>query len=153
MNNSATGKARGQGYFVWQRLKRNRGAMLGLAFLCFMAVLMIGADFLFDYDEVVIKQTISERLQGPSAAHWFGTDESGRDILARVVHGARRSVLISAAAVLFATFVGGALGAIAGFLMGILCQHSPNLHRGPKSGTHHWIPRGQSQPPFHLTAH
>ena len=113
MNNSATGKARGQGYFVWQRLKRNRGAMLGLAFLCFMAVLMIGADFLFDYDEVVIKQTISERLQGPSAAHWFGTDESGRDILARVVHGARRSVLISAAAVLFATFVGGALGVTA----------------------------------------
>jgi len=120
MNNAVTGKARGQGYFVWQRLKRNKGAMFGLVFLCFMVVLMLAADFMFDYDEIVIKQTISERLQGPSATHWFGTDESGRDILARIVHGARRSVLISAAAVLFATFVGGALGAIAGFYGGKL---------------------------------
>ena len=116
--NTDTGKVRGQGYFVWQRLKKNKGAMIGLVFLCFMAVLMISADFLFDYEEVVIKQTISERKQGPSAEHWFGTDESGRDILARVVHGSRRSVLISVCAVLGATLVGGMLGAIAGFYGG-----------------------------------
>ena len=114
------GKARGQGYFVWQRLKRNRGAMVGLVFLAFLVVLMISADFLFDYDDVVIKQNVSERLQGPSAEHWFGTDESGRDILARVIHGARRSVLIAAVAVICATLVGGALGAIAGFFGGLL---------------------------------
>ena len=118
MKQTTTGKARGQGYFVWQRLKKNKGAMFGLAFLCFMALLMIFANVLFDYNEVVIKQVVAERKQWPSMAHWFGTDEAGRDILARVIHGARRSVLISVCAVLCATAVGGTLGAIAGFYGG-----------------------------------
>lgn len=118
MSSDITGKAHSQSYYVWQRLKTNKGAMIGLIFLCILLVLMISADFLFDYNEVVIKQKISERKQPPSKEHWFGTDESGRDILARVVHGSRRSVLISACAVLGATLVGGALGAVAGFYGG-----------------------------------
>ena len=120
MNNSTTGKAYGRGYFVWQRLKQNRGAMFGLAFLCFLVIMMLTADLMFDYNEVVIKQNIPERMQGPSMAHWFGTDESGRDILARVVHGTRYSVLISVFAVLGATVIGGTLGAISGFCGGKL---------------------------------
>ena len=112
-------KGHSQMYFVWQRLKRNRGAMIGLVFLAFLAVLMIFADVLFDYEAVAINQNISERLQPPSAKHWFGTDESGRDILARVIHGARRSVLIAAIAVIVASIIGGALGAISGFFGGL----------------------------------
>ena len=112
---SAIGKQRSPLYFTWQRLKKNRGAVLGLCFLCFLAVLLIFADFLFDYNDVVIKMNTPERLQWPSAAHWFGTDESGRDVLARVIHGGRRSVLIAAAAVTIGTVIGGTCGAISGF--------------------------------------
>jgi len=121
-NNNANveSKAHGQMYFVWQRLKRNRGAMVGLVFLAFLVLLMIFADVLFDYEAVAINQNISERLQAPSAKHWFGTDEAGRDILARVIHGARRSVLIAALAVIVAAAIGGALGAVSGFFGGIL---------------------------------
>ena len=116
---SITGKQHSQAYYTWLRLKRNKGAMVGLCFLIFLILLMIFADVIFDYRSEVIKQHIKERLQGPSAAHWFGTDESGRDILARIVHGARRSVLISIAAVTIATLIGGFFGAIAGYTNGI----------------------------------
>lgn len=116
---SITGKQHSQAYYTWLRLKRNKGAMVGLCFLIFLILLMIFADVIFDYRSEVIKQHIKERLQGPSAAHWFGTDESGRDILARIVHGARRSVLISIAAVMIATLIGGFFGAIAGYTNGI----------------------------------
>lgn len=112
------GKQRSPLYFTWQRLKKNRGALLGLTFLCFLAILLIFADVLFDYEEVVVKLNTKERLQYPSAEHWFGTDESGRDVLARVVHGGRWSVLISAAAVTLGTLLGGAAGAISGFYKG-----------------------------------
>lgn len=115
-----TGKQHSQGYYTWLRLKRNKGAMVGLCFLIFLILLMIFSDVLFDYKTEVIKQHIKERLQPPSSAHWFGTDESGRDILARIVHGARRSVLISMAAVSIATLIGGIFGAIAGYKGGIL---------------------------------
>lgn len=115
---NAIGKQRSPLYFTWQRLKRNKGAILGLCFLCFLAVLLIFADFLFDYNDVVIKMNTPERLQWPSAAHWFGTDESGRDVLARVIHGGRRSVLIAVAAVTTGTLIGGTCGAISGFYKG-----------------------------------
>lgn len=96
--------------------------MCGLVFLCFLAVLLLFADVLFDYEEVVIKLNTAERLQWPSAAHWFGTDESGRDVLARVVHGGRYSVLIALAAVTVGTVIGGACGAISGFYKGKLSE-------------------------------
>lgn len=112
-------KSRSQGYLVWERLKRNKGAMVGLVFLCFLLLVMIFADVLYDYEDKALKQNVAERLQAPSWSHPFGTDESGRDILARVIHGARRSVLIAAVAVICATAVGGALGAIAGYFGGI----------------------------------
>ena len=113
----ASNKPRGQGYLVWQRLKRHKGAMVGLVVLIFILLVVIFADVLYDYD-AVIKQNISERLQGPSWEHPFGTDEMGRDILARVVHGSRPSVLIGVASAIFSTVIGASLGAIAGFYGG-----------------------------------
>ena len=94
--------------------------MIGLVLLTIIILLTICADILFDYNEVAIKQNIEERLQSPSAEHWFGTDESGRDILARIIHGARCSVLISLASVGMSALVGGLLGAIAGYYGGLL---------------------------------
>ena len=65
-----------------------------------------------------LAQDIVNRLTGPSAAHWFGTDELGRDILARTVYGARTSLFSAAGAVLIASSVGVPIGLIAGFFGG-----------------------------------
>ena len=84
-------KARSQFSQVMHRLMKNKLAMLGLAILLFMIAIATGADFIADYETEVIGQNMAERLQGPSAEHWFGTDQFGRDVFARIVHGARIS--------------------------------------------------------------
>lgn len=58
---------------------------------------------------------VARRLEAPSAQFWFGTDESGRDVYARVIHGAGTTLGIVGAAIAIAGFVGGGLGALAGF--------------------------------------
>ena len=92
--------------------------MIGLGIVVFLVLISIFADFLFDYNTVVIKQNTAIRLQTPSAAHWLGTDEFGRDILARLVHGSRVSLSVGVVAVSIALLIGGSLGAIAGFYGG-----------------------------------
>ena len=108
-------KKRSQFVEVMWRLSRNRGAMLGLAFLILLLVLALSADLLFDYDTVVIQQNSAERLQFPNGEHWFGTDEYGRDILARMVHGSRLSLTVAVTSIVLALLVGGTLGAISGY--------------------------------------
>ncbi len=66
----------------------------------------------------MIKQNIPERLQHPSLAHPFGTDELGRDMLARIIHGGRMSLSISLVSVAFSLLIGGSLGAITGYFGG-----------------------------------
>jgi ABC-type dipeptide/oligopeptide/nickel transport system permease subunit len=65
-----------------------------------------------------LSQDLAATLEGPSAAHWFGTDELGRDILARVVYGARTSLLTAAGAVLLAASIGIPIGLVGGFFGG-----------------------------------
>ena len=114
----AAPKKRSQFEEVWRRLKKNKMAMIGLAIVVFLVLLAVFADFLFDYEQVVIKQNTAIRLQGPSAEHWFGTDEFGRDILARLIHGGRISLVVGVVAVAIALVLGGTLGAISGFFGG-----------------------------------
>lgn len=114
----AAPKKRSQAQEVWRRLKKNKMAMIGLAIVVILVLIAIFADFLFDYNDVVIKQNTAIRLQGPSAEHWLGTDEFGRDILARLVHGSRISLVVGVVAVSIALTVGGTLGALAGFYGG-----------------------------------
>ena len=114
----AAPKKRSQMQEVWRRLKKNRMAMIGLAIVAILVLIAIFADVLFDYNDVVIKQNTAIRLQGPSAEHWLGTDEFGRDILARLVHGSRISLVVGVVAVSIALTVGGTLGALAGFYGG-----------------------------------
>ena len=89
-----------------------------MIFLVFLILLAVFADLLFDYQTTCVDLNIAERLQWPSAEHWFGTDQFGRDLLARVVHGSRVSLSIGFIAVAFGLVVGGILGAIAGFFGG-----------------------------------
>lgn len=111
-------KKRGQFKEIWRRLKKNRMAMIGLGIVIFLVLISLLADVLFDYNEIVIKQDTAIRLQSPSAEHWLGTDEFGRDILARLVHGSRVSLSVGVIAVSIALLIGGTLGAAAGFYGG-----------------------------------
>ena len=108
-------KKKSQAAAVWRRLKKNKMAVLGLIILAIIIFFAVFADVFFDYETLVIQQNASLKLQPPSAEHWLGTDEVGRDILARIVHGARISLPVAFATIAIATVVGGLLGAIAGY--------------------------------------
>lgn len=120
VNSKDKKKKRGQWSEAWRMLKRNKMAMIGLGILVVLILLAIFADVIADYDDVVIKMNTSIRLQGPSKDHILGTDELGRDIFARIIHGARVSLQVGIIAVGIAILVGGTLGAIAGFYGGKL---------------------------------
>ncbi len=105
---------------VWKRLLRNKTAVMGLIVVCALIFLALIAPLMFDYEGVVIKQNIKERLQTPSSAHPFGTDEMGRDIFARVIYGGRNSLFISFIAVVISLSLGGVIGSIAGYFGGAI---------------------------------
>ncbi|MBU5311670.1 ABC transporter permease [Tissierella carlieri] len=113
-------KKRSQWSEVWRRLRKNKMAMLGLTIIVILILLALFADIIADYEEVAIKMNTSIRLQGPSKEHILGTDELGRDIFARMIHGARVSLKVGIIAVGIAIIIGGTLGAIAGFYGGKL---------------------------------
>ena len=93
---------------------RHWGAVLGGGYLLAMALAAVFATLLVD----PLAQDISVALEGPSAEHWFGADELGRDLLARVIYGARTSLLTAAGAVALAGAVGVPVGLAAGFFGG-----------------------------------
>jgi peptide/nickel transport system permease protein len=105
---------------TFHMLSRNKAAMVGLIFLILLILLAIAAPLLFDYDSQVIAQDIPSRLQWPSSRHLFGTDEFGRDLMARIVYGSRMSLFVSFISVALSLVVGGILGAISGFYGGII---------------------------------
>lgn len=95
-----------------RRLLARRGPTLSLVFLTLVALTAIFAGLL-PLDPLA--QSIADSLKPPSAEAWFGTDELGRDILARVVYGARTSLVTAFGAVLIAALVGIPVGLVAGF--------------------------------------
>ena len=113
-------KKRSMAAEVWMRLCRNKMAMIGLAILLVLVFCAIFANQLADYETLVIKQDMSIRLQEPSAEHWLGTDEYGRDILARLIHGSWISLVVGLVSVSISLVVGGLCGALAGYYGGII---------------------------------
>ena len=101
-----------QGSTVWA-LKTSR---LGAVVVCAAALAALVGPWLVPFDPAA--QDLPLRLAGPSAAHWFGLDELGRDILARVLSGARVSWLVGLVVVVVSAAVGVAVGAIAGYYGG-----------------------------------
>lgn len=89
------------------------GEVISLAVLVFLALAAIVPGLFTSVDPLAISPT--EAFQPPSPAHWFGTDESGRDVFARTIHGARPSLLIGVAA----TVIGMGLALILGVLGGL----------------------------------
>lgn len=106
------------GQDVWRRLRRNKAAMFGLAVIVVIVLVAIFADVIADYDTQVIGTNPDQRLLSPCAEHLFGTDAAGRDILARVAHGARYSLSFGLLCAVLALILGAALGASAAFFGG-----------------------------------
>jgi peptide/nickel transport system permease protein len=110
-----TTQTRSRGF--WARLWRDKplGAVGGLVLLVFVVV-GVFADFIapFDFNEIAPL----ERMQAPSAAHWFGTDNLGRDVLSRCLYGAQLSVIIGCSAAALATLISALVGVVSGYFGG-----------------------------------
>ena len=102
------------------RFMKNRLAIVGLILFLILLIPTIFADQIADYEDVALKINVPNRLKAPTAEHILGTDEMGRDIFARVLHGARTSLWIAGVATLFALVSGGAIGSFSGYVGGKL---------------------------------
>ena len=103
---------------LWQRLAKRKSALVGLAVVLLMVFVAVFAPLLAPYDPTA--QSWTAVRKAPSAAHWFGTDEAGRDILYRIIWGARASLMAGLTSVGIAMAIGVPLGLAAGFLGGFV---------------------------------
>jgi len=99
-----------------RRLVRRRGAMVGLAFVVLFVALAIFASWIAPYDPLATSWSAVRKA--PTAAHWFGTDEIGRDVLSRVIWGARASLLAGLVSVGISLAIGVPVGLLAGYVGG-----------------------------------
>ena len=99
-----------------RRLVRRRGAMVGLALVVFFVAIALLAPWISPYDPLATSWSAVRKA--PSAAHWFGTDDIGRDVLSRVVWGARASLLAGLVSVGISLCVGVPIGLTAGYVGG-----------------------------------
>lgn len=101
---------------LFARLARNRAALIGMILTAIVIFAAIFADVLAPYDPLAID--IRNRVSPPSAEHWMGTDHLGRDVLSRVIYGARISIQIGVTSILLGSILGLIIGAAAGYLGG-----------------------------------
>ncbi len=102
---------------AWQRFRRHKMALLGIG-LMLVIVLYVTLGALFFTEAYANRNDLSKRLQPPSAANPFGTDGTGRDILARTIYGGQISIIIGLLAVIVSVTVGTVVGALSGFYGG-----------------------------------
>src|SRR5437867_3048584 len=111
---SAAARASGFWADTLHRVVRNRAAVVGGSVVAIFVVVALFAPVLAPFDP--LKGRLGDRLRAPSAAHWLGTDELGRDVLSRVLHGARITAQVQVAAVGLALAIGTVLGLTAGYV-------------------------------------
>ncbi|MBV8770580.1 MAG: ABC transporter permease, partial [Hyphomicrobiales bacterium] len=104
----------GRWFRAWLAFRRNGLAMTGLVVVSALVLTALAAPLIAD-PRAAILQVLAERLQPPSSSHWFGVDELGRDIFARIVFGARTTLIIVALVSAIVTPVGLAIGLTAGY--------------------------------------
>ena len=103
---------------AWRRLIRRKGAVLGLTVIALFILLAVFAPLIVPYDPIATSWSLVRKA--PSMQHWFGTDELGRDVFARVVFGARASLLAGVISVGIALAIGVPLGLLAGYRGGFI---------------------------------
>ncbi|HPE66886.1 MAG TPA: ABC transporter permease [Synergistales bacterium] len=101
---------------IWRRLRKNPLAMFGLFIVVLLIFFAITADVIAPYK--YYEQNLINSFQSPSKEHLFGTDEFGRDILSRIIHGSRISLQVGLIAVGISVIFGGFFGAVAGYYGG-----------------------------------
>ena len=109
----------GRAYSAWRRFLRNRLAVVGLVIVVALVLVAIFANQLAPYSPY-IGDLRTTRLLPPSAAHWFGTDDQGRDILSRVLFGSRITLMVVVLVALLSAPIGLAVGTIAGYAGGLV---------------------------------
>jgi oligopeptide transport system permease protein len=111
------GAASGLWGAAWRRLRRNRAALAAGATLGLIALLTVAAPILPGLPDPA-RQDLRLGATPPSAVHWLGTDELGRDMLSRVLHGGRISLLVGLVATLVSLVIGVTYGAVSGYAGG-----------------------------------
>jgi ABC-type dipeptide/oligopeptide/nickel transport system permease subunit len=101
---------------AWYRLKRNRAALVSLGFLIVLVALILAAPMLGVPSPLA--QDLTHIAEGPSQAHWLGTDDLGRDMLSRLIYGAQVSLLVGLAVQVGEVVIGTLLGLMAGYYSG-----------------------------------
>ena len=100
----------------WRLLRRRPGFIIGCLILLFWLVCAIGGDHITPFDPI---NDLAAPFQKPGGSHWFGTDDLGRDVLSRVMAGARDILIVAFIAASVATVVGSMLGLIMGYVRGV----------------------------------
>lgn len=98
---------------VWRQFKRHKGALVGLVILTIIVIATVFGPLIYSQDPFELD--ITNANMGPSADHLMGTDNLGRDVMARVLIGGRISLSVGFAAMIFGVFLGTAVGVLAGF--------------------------------------
>ena len=101
---------------AFNRLIANKLAVLGMLVVLFVIVVAIFGPAISPYD--FLSQDLMNRNQAPSMQHWFGTDDLGRDILSRVIYGARTALIVAFSTTFLSMFIGIIMGSLAGYLGG-----------------------------------
>jgi peptide/nickel transport system permease protein len=109
----------GRAYATWRGFARNRLAVAGLVIVLLLVLVAVFAPLLAPYSPTV-GDLRTTRLLPPSAAHWFGTDDQGRDILSRILHGSRITLVVVLLVALLAAPMGLLVGTVAGYAGGWL---------------------------------
>ena len=116
-NRGVKSKKQSKAKEIWRRMKKNKPAMCGLVVISIFVFFAIFADIIRPY-ELAITPNVDNRLATPSAEMIFGADHFGRDIFARVIHGARVSLTVGLFTTFFAVLFGGLLGSYAAYYGG-----------------------------------
>ena len=103
---------------IWRQFRKQRLGLIGGGILCMLLLIALLAPVLAPYDPLA--QDLYQRLQPPSADHWLGTDDFGRDILSRIVYGSRISLRIGLIAISLALTGGTLFGLVAGYRGGMV---------------------------------
>lgn len=106
-------RVRGPWLEAWSSFKKSKSALFGSVIVIFFVIIAIIGPFIAP--QGINEQNLSIRLQPPSAEYWFGTDDLGRDIFSRILHGTRISLTVGLSAVLLSAAVGSFFGIIAGY--------------------------------------
>lgn len=104
---------------IWYHFRKNRVAVVGAGVLVFMSLVALAGPAFAPYDPFAF---VALQMQPPSAQHWMGTDDLGRDVLSRFIYGTRVSMFVGTLAALTSVVVGISIGAVAGYFGGIVDQ-------------------------------